>query len=188
MVVRGSISYVADRFGVANRAVYVSTGNYLSVLSTSASVYFNGEVTISMWTNVLTNGGCIRYFQCGSSFSSTNFVDIGQCGGSYDIFWGLATGNTYLWGSLAPIYNSWVHRAAIVQSTGASYTVTIYDNLTSVGSTTQVAQYLASNNLGNCNFGLSWYGEQGNLYYDDVVFWRRALSLAELTVVKNSNY
>ena len=180
----------SDRLGVAGRAVYVSTGNYLSVEPTSASVSFNGEVTISFWANVLTNTNCMRYFQCGGSFSTTNFVDVGSCGGSggQDLFWGLATGYTYLWGSLAPITNQWVHRAVIVQNTGSTYTVTIYENLASVGSTTQNAQYLASNNLGSCNFGLSWYGEQANLYYDDIAFWRRALSYAELTTVKGLNF
>ena len=188
-MVHGSISYVADRNGVAGGAVYISPSNYLSVLSTSASVSFSGELTIAMWVNVITNCcGCTRYFQCGTSFTTTNFVDMGFCGGAQDLFWGINTGSVYLWGSLANVYGSWVHRASIVQYTGAPYTVTLYENLASVGTQAQNSQYLASNNLGNCNFGLSWYGESANMYMDDIVFWRRALSLAELTIVKNYNW
>ena len=186
MVVHGSVSYVSDRLGVAGRAVYVSTGNYLSVEPTSASVSFNGELTISFWAYQVSAVNCMRYFQCGTSFSSTNFVDIGSC--SQDLFWGTATGSAYLWGSLAPITSQWAHRAIVVRNTGSTYEVQLYDNLVSVATTTQSAPYLASNNLGNCNFGLSWYGEQGNLYYDDIVFWRRALSTTELTTVKGLNF
>ena len=189
LLVRGTTSYAADRFSVANKAVFVSAGSYLSVLSTSASVYFSGEITVSMWTKIPSNTGCLRYFQCGNTFASTNFADIGGCDATYDLFWGIATGSTYLWGNATSIYNTCVHRASVVQLSGGIYTVTLYQNLASLGSATQNSQYLASNNLANCNFGYSAYGGQtGNVYYDDVVFWRRGLTFAELTAAKNTNF
>ena len=190
----GTVSFVNDRFGNANKAIYLN-GGYFNVNAASQSIWFNGEVTISLWAYVMSSTtGCPRYIHCGTSGASTNFIEVYTCNQGWnantgvDFGWGITDGTVYIFSSLTTIYGSWQHRAAVSQNSGSYYTTTIYTNLVAYGSATQSAPYLASNNLATCYIGLSWFGEHSYAYIDDMVFYRRALSMAELTALKNYNF
>jgi hypothetical protein len=182
-------AYTTDRFGVYNSAMWFK-GAALAINATSASVWFSGNLTLSFWLYIDSTQGNPRYFQCGTKTSGSNMIQVGWqfAGPNSDILWGIVDGPSYLWSNISVIYSSWNHRAVISGGSGSSYTTTVYTNLVSGGSVVQDQPGLRSNNLATCYFGYSWWGDQGTGYLDDVVFYRRALSFAELTTLYSINF
>ena len=182
----GGVSFTTDRFGDANKAIYLNNG-YFIVNPASASIWFNGELTISLWAYIVKINGAARYFHCGTKQSTFNQIQVFS-NDDHDFGWGITDLTKYIYSSNPPIIGQWVHRAVVVQNNEDSYTSTVYTNLVAYGNATQSAPYLASNNLGTCYIGLSWWGEVSYDYIDDMVFFRRALNMPELKRLKSYNF
>ena len=91
-------SFVPDRFGVANKALYLNVG-WVQIDSTYASININGEVTFSYW---LYQYFAMSVYSCGSYI--VNHIDLGPTG-PYCDSWVYSTGSTTL------LLNQWVHHA-----------------------------------------------------------------------------
>ena len=171
-------SWVADRYGKANKAVYLNSANFLMPSKT----YFYGDFTITAWINPQAVQNWARIIDC---WGSGSLVCFGMCYGTSQNLQvqsnGVVFQATYSW----PL-NSWFHAAlSVVSSTG---TATVYQNGTADGTTTSFGA--VTNTLrSSCYIGKSHAGTQDLdpiSYFDDVYIFNIALSQSQVMSVMNA--
>ena len=175
-----SITFIADRRGRANSAVYVNSG-YAYIDANSVS--FVGDYTVAAWVAVQTSVGCSKILNCGVNPGNTLVWSLNWCNGlghSIEIFSG--------GGKIVEVWDSpnlaglgWVH-IAITQSGTTAY---VYRNGVNMASGSQYSPNVPAG-YGSCWFGRSLWGDGSiNSYVDDLWFFSRYLSSSEITTVMN---
>ena len=177
------MSFVTDRFGRANSALYLKYG-YISIPNTG-SVWFNGELTIGLWDYIVTYGATsnAKAFDCGYSIDQINFSSNWQ--NQYNFYFEQYDPSYN--GIHSPVQgialNTWTHKTMVVKlASGTSYNAYAYINGVLLTSQTNWNKMIL-NNLGTCYFGKSLWGYIDynlNGYLDDIVFYRRGLSASEV--------
>ena len=175
-----SISFIADRRGRANSAVYVNNG-YANIDVNSVS--FVGDYAVAAWVAVQGSVGCSKIVNCGIVGQNVLVWSLNWCNGlgdSIEIFIGGGkTGEVWDGTNLAGL--GWVH-IAITQSGTTAY---VYRNGVNQASGTQYSSNVPAG-YGSCAFGRSLWGDGNiNSYVDDLWFFSRYLSSTEINTVMN---
>ena len=173
-------AFVNDRVDASNSAVYLNLG-YLTL---PTGVYFNSDFSITAWVNVqsLSSHG-ERLFDCGTSTDVKNNIIVAiqknLLQTPYFQIFNAGASNTLLTTNTIPL-STWTHYAVTLSGT----TGTIY--LNGVSQTSGTMQVPLSVSRARCYVGKSNYGSQDGLatsYYDDIMFFSRALTLDEIVTV-----
>ena len=181
-------SFIADRFGSANKALYLNNG-YVQIDASYASININGEVTFALWKYTISYTTAPRIFACGVYIQT--YIDLGTVGYNADQFVYSRLNSAYtdvLAGSPTIVYNQWVHHAAIFKynSVNNNYQASLWTNLIMTAQGNQVQPVSASRGSTCCYIGNSCVGDTpAKVYIDDFFIFTRALSLSELTAVYN---
>ena len=176
-----TVTYVADRKGNANSAVYLNS-NYLAL---PAAVYFSGSMSVTVWLYMVSIGGYNRppFLDCGTSTF-----------GQYDVYLSILSTNYYAGfflytpstrSAMEAVLNIATNTWYFYAGTSNSATGVFYINGVSYATTTTYAMNAVTRD--KCFFGLS--AAKGDpllqVYADEVRFFNRALTAAEVVTVMN---
>ena len=171
-------SFVADRKGNANSAIYFNYGYGLL----PAATYFDGALSIAGWISIISiENSTSRLLDCGSSVSNVLGGDnvVVHYGSTVYIF------NTHigsrLHGGPAWTANVWTHLAVTLAATGAA---NIYVNGTAAVTGTVTIPRAVNRDC--CFLSKSnWDDGNANAYFDDVIFFNTKLSASSVQSVMN---
>lgn len=176
-----TISFVADRLGNSNSAVYLNQGYYTA----PSGVYFTGDHTVAVWVKVIGFANWARIMDFGNqagvfqSLSDNIFLSISNSGSQRHpstTVYNSVSHNTEATSNLALQANVWTHLAY----TYSSGTCKIYLN----AALTASASCLAPRNVNrpSCLVGKSNFWSDGalNAHIDDLRIYSRGLDITEI--------
>ena len=171
-----SLSWVNDRNGRANSALYVNNG-YAQI--DSASVSWTGDLSIMSWVYVIGQVPYSKLIDCGTMNNveiiiTLNWPNIGHS-------WQVYNGGASFISNPNVLCCAWQH----IGVTQASGNVVLYTNAAVVGTGTSQNPSVTTN-YGTCWLGKSLWGNGNiNSYVDDLWFFNRGLSQSEVQTVMN---
>jgi len=182
---QGSLTtFASDRFGNANSALALN-GGWTQVPS---GVYFDTlEFTVAFWVYPQTVGSYARVFDFSNGAPSDNVLLCLDSGGNNKPFFQINQGATVLPGvssTVALVQNQWQHLAASFDG----FTLRIFVNGIQTASLA-LTYTLPSTLVRTVNdFGLGPFGDGiSSSYLDDIRFYNKSLSQAELLGLINQN-
>jgi hypothetical protein len=174
-------SFVADRLGNVNSAVYLNQGYYTA----PSGVYFTGDHTVAVWVKVIGFANWARIMDFGKqagifqALSDNIFLSIsnsGSPGHPSTTVYNAGSHNTEATSNLALQLNVWTHLAY----TYSSGTCKIYLN----AALTASASCLAPRNINraSCLVGKSNFWSDGalNAHIDELRIYSRSLDITEI--------
>ena len=180
LVNANSYSFVEDRFGKANSAVFFNSG-YSQLPS---DVYFSESFSISAWVNVRRVENHARVIDCGIYENQhTDNVILALSHGTSAIPYFDLISNNYQSGHVVSSHpytvNSWIHLAL-----GFSLEAELYMNGQLVASK-RITHPPRSITRTSCYIGKSNWHEDHNAvaYFDDIMFFKKGLSQEQVATV-----
>ena len=176
-------TYVADRKGNANSALYIN----LQSFALPAAVYFNGALSVTAWINMVALGSFNRprFLDCGTStFGQYNILLTIQSSGYLAGFWvDTPTLSSSMEANTNLATNTWYFYA------GTSSGSVGYFYINGVQYATATTASAPAVTRDKCWFGLGQLGSGQDpliqVYADEIRFFNRALTAAEVTTVMN---
>jgi hypothetical protein len=174
----GTITLVADRFGNANKAVFLRSGAYFSLPS---GVYISGPAFSLMGWTYLLNTACIIFYMLGNGATSDNVYYGAISGTIRSNIINQISGALSTTPSVMPL-NTWTHTAFTFDGTNFN----IFMNGSLIAS--NVSQYEPRNVLRTQSYlgvgGWTFSGNlNGNLRLDDFRIYNRAVAASEIEFI-----
>ena len=175
-------SWVPDRNGVLYSSVNFFNG-FANISTSSVSWSSSGSLTIAAWVNVQGYVSGSRLIECGTQGSNEIILTLSWGPGSNQI-WGWIVYNGGLSFSVnnpaALSLGYWEHIAVTQTSSQA----TLYNSGTQTATYANPMQPSIAAGYGSCYIGKDFWGNGNiNAFVDDLAFFNRALSAAEISTV-----
>ena len=177
-----SYSFVNDRIGTANAALYLNTG----FLQVSNGIWFGGSLSIALWANMLKVSSYGRAVDFGTTSSGSDNIMLGMfLYTSFTPFFYTCITNACGYVSTPTVaftLNTWFHIAATLsRTTGLIY---INGALAANGSVYEPRSILRTQNYIGSAYQLGYTSVSA--YYDDITFFNTTITAAQVVTVMNT--